>query len=385
MKSSRTRLKSLALALACALLTALSGIASAANDWNPRHILNAMKNPYRNNSASVAVIAHRGLVGPGCPENSSCSIMATYNNNIEAIELDVKQSADGTLWLFHDQNAGRVLYHSPNFNIFQAPTYPYGWNPDIRSLSNNELANAFLRDKNFAKTGYHPVALARALAIVARDVDHMVVVLDLKTLDAVSRAADLARAFYMENQVVLKFSASLLAKNPNAITRFTKGVAFAPTIYAGDMDTLADGGYVGLCGSISANTPYCRVNAWISQARGQTGFAWLEIGNKQPRRSDPTAELLAEQQSMHRAIGAFSPVPEYRLSSHDGYHFVRSNGTCCASLNDYLSRTKYFGNEAGDDRSNFRAQAVAGFTSIITDDPLSITRSGVHRDTSRYN
>ena len=29
------------------------------------------------------------------------------------------------------------------------------------------------------------------------------------------------------------------------ITRYTKGVAFAPTVYAGDMDRLADGGYTG--------------------------------------------------------------------------------------------------------------------------------------------
>lgn len=385
MKLPKKPTKVLALALACASLAALSGMASAANNWNPQHILNAMKSPYQGNRADVTVIAHRGVVGNGCPENSTCSILNTYNNNIEAIELDIKQDANGLLWLFHDQNAGRVVDHDPGFNIFQNATNPSGWNPDIRTLTGHELVNSFLRDKNFAKTNYRPTSLASALNTVVTNANHMVVVLDLKTLDAVSRAADQVRAFRMQNQVVLKFSASLLPKTPSDITRFTKGVPFAPTVYAGDMDNLADGGYVGLCGSISPNTPFCRVSAWISEVRGQSGFAWLEIGNKQPRRSDPTAELLAANQAQKRAIGAFSPVPEYRLSSHDGQHYVRSNGTCCASLDNYLTRTKYFGNETADDRPDFRGQVTAGFTSIITDDPLSVIRANVPRDTTRYN
>ncbi|MBO9790167.1 glycerophosphodiester phosphodiesterase family protein [Xanthomonas phaseoli] len=384
MKRSTRPWKKTICTLACLAIAALSGAASAANNWNPQHILGALKRPHQISGVSIAVIAHRGVVSAGCPENSSCSILATYNNNVEAIELDVKQSADGTPWLFHDQNVGRLLEHSPNFNIFQAANNPTGWNPDVRTLSNAELNAALLRDRNFAKTGYHPVTLTRALTTIRDSANHMVIVLDLKTLDAVSRAADLARAYGMENQVVLKFSASLLARNPDSITNYTKGVAFAPTIYAGDMDNLADGGYVGLCGTISSDTPFCRVNAWISQVRGKQNFAWLEIGNKQPRRGDPTAELLADNQAKKEAIGAFSPVSEYRVSSHDGYHFVRSNGTCCAALSDYLTRTKHFGDETADERPNYLLQVVAGFTSIITDDPLGVIRSSIKRDTTRY-
>lgn len=385
MKLPKKPAKVLALALACASLATLSGMASAASNWNPQHILNVMKAPYQGSRADVVVISHRGLVGDGCAENSTCSILSTYNNNIEAIELDVKQASDGILWLFHDQNAGRVVYHEPGFYIFQPATNPKGWNPDISTLTSHDLVNSFLRDKNFAKTNDNPTSLAKALNTVVTYANHMVVVLDLKNLDAVSRAADQVHAFRMENQVVLKFSASLLPKTPSEITRFTKGVPFAPTIYAGDMDRLADGGYVGECGSGRGDTPACRVNAWINEARRQSGFAWLEIGNKQPRRGDPTAELLAENQAQKRAIGAFSPVPEYRLSSHDGQHYVRSNGTCCASLDDYLTRTKYFGNETADDRPDFRGQVTAGFTSIITDDPLGVIRANVPRNTARYN
>ncbi len=56
------------------------------------------------------------------------------------------------LWLFHDQNAGRVIDHNPGFNIFQPATNPSGWNPDISTLSSHDLINMYLRDKNFAKT-----------------------------------------------------------------------------------------------------------------------------------------------------------------------------------------------------------------------------------------
>ncbi|WP_230597121.1 glycerophosphodiester phosphodiesterase family protein [Xanthomonas albilineans] len=383
MKLQRKFLKTLSLALVCA---ALSGVASAANNWNPQHILNTMKDPYIGNTVNVAVISHRGMIGRGCPENSVCSIINTYRHDVEAIELDIKQAADGQLWLFHDQNAGRVIDHNPNFNIFQPPTNPAGWDPDIRTMTTADLDNSFLRDRFFVRTRYRPATLAVALNTVYSNANHMVVVLDLKTLDAVSRAADIVLNYRMENQVVLKFSASLLAKNPDDIKLYTKGVPFAPTIYAPDMDKLADN-YNGLCGGLGTpDTPLCRVEAWITEARNSNvGFAWLEIGNKQPRRGDPTAEMLADQQSLKRALGAFSPVPEYRFRNHDGRHYVRSNGTCCASLNDYLSTTKYFGNEIADDRPNFRAQAAAGFTSIITDDPLSVINSDVHRYPSLYD
>ena len=68
--------------------------------------------------------------------------------------------------MFHDQNAGRVIAHSPGFNIFQPANNPAGWNPDIRTMTSHELVNSFLRDKNFAMTNYRPVPLANALDAV---------------------------------------------------------------------------------------------------------------------------------------------------------------------------------------------------------------------------
>lgn len=51
--------------------------------------------------------AHRGLHGDGAPENS----LEAFRRAVEAgfgIELDVRQSADGTLYVFHDDSLSRM-------------------------------------------------------------------------------------------------------------------------------------------------------------------------------------------------------------------------------------------------------------------------------------
>ncbi|WP_369976676.1 glycerophosphodiester phosphodiesterase family protein [Xanthomonas bundabergensis] len=393
MKAFASSWKTNALAAACAVLATLSGAASAANNWNPQHILSAFKNPYHtitspSNTTIVGTIAHRGVVSSGCPENSSCSILATYNANVEAIELDVKQSDTGQPWLFHDQNVGRLIDHSPAFNIFQDATNPAGWNPDVRSLDDQALTSTyFLRDKNFNRTGYHPVSLSRALDLIKSSANHMVVVLDIKTLDAVSRAADMAKARGMQNQVVLKFSASLLPNNPGSIVNYTKGVAFVPTIYAGDMDKIVDSGYVGSCSKLLGSY-LCRVESWITDATKVSNYAWVEIGNKAAQPGDPTYQLVSTLKGQKAAMGAFTPVKEYRLNASDGAHYVRSNGTCCAKLSDYLTKTKHFGNETVDLRERIDPQLSNGFTTIISDDAAAVnteTSSFGLRHTAFYN
>ncbi len=52
-------------------------------------------------------IAHRGLHGPDIPENSLPAFEAAIAAGL-AIELDVQQTADGTLMVFHDDTATRM-------------------------------------------------------------------------------------------------------------------------------------------------------------------------------------------------------------------------------------------------------------------------------------
>lgn len=52
-------------------------------------------------------IAHRGLHGPGCPENSMAAFEAAASRGI-AIELDVQLSGDGVAMVFHDATLDRL-------------------------------------------------------------------------------------------------------------------------------------------------------------------------------------------------------------------------------------------------------------------------------------
>lgn len=51
--------------------------------------------------------AHRGLFGGEIPENSLAAFSAAIDKGF-AIELDVRQSADGTLYVFHDDDVQRM-------------------------------------------------------------------------------------------------------------------------------------------------------------------------------------------------------------------------------------------------------------------------------------
>jgi hypothetical protein len=365
-------------------LGGIAGAASAANTYNPVHILWVLKYPYSAlATGNVVTIAHRGLVGPGCPENSACSIQKAYDNNVEAIELDVKESSNGTPWLFHDQNAGRMLYNrGSDFDIYTGK----GWNPDLRTMSDMDIQNTGLKDHDFKVTDYRPLTVESALDIVKNFTDHLVIVFDIKTATAVSRIADLVNQHGMRDQVVLKFSASLFAHNPADIIKYTKGVHFAPTVYTGDMDNIIKSGYGADC---TGAHPYrCRIEQWADAAHRVQNYAWLEVGNKEATPSDPTTFLLNYLKGQKRAIGAFSPVAEYRTNAGDGAYYIRSNGECCARLSDYLSTSVYFGRETNDDRWQVGNQLNVGFTSVISDNPWAVNNAATHvgrRNTQLYH
>src|SRR5215471_2225120 len=53
------------------------------------------------------VIGHRGAAAL-CPENTLPSFLAAYNAGACMIELDVQQSTDGELIVFHDETLDRL-------------------------------------------------------------------------------------------------------------------------------------------------------------------------------------------------------------------------------------------------------------------------------------
>jgi glycerophosphoryl diester phosphodiesterase len=375
----------LAFSLTIAIVATLLQVAGAHADghWNPSSILKILKQ-----GSGQVIIAHRGLYEEkGCPENSLCSIEQAYVSDIEGIELDVRQSKEGTPWLFHEQNVGRLIAHDPSFNPFQDS--PVGWDPDLRSLTDEELRSSFLRDKSGATTSYRPLSLEGALATInSRGWDHMVVVLDIKTSDAVSRAADLAIRYGLKNAVVLKFSSSLLAVSSGAyfdLKDITKGLPFVPTMYASDMAKIMQEGwrYADCEGQSAAATNQCTVTSWIMDLQDRDGYAWLEVGNKLPVDSDPTYFLLESPDL--GAVGGFQPVPEFPDRTGPGHSYVRSNGTCCASLSDYLTPANdWFPGETQDGREDIHNLWDHGFSSVITDNPQGAIQATTHRNTALY-
>jgi hypothetical protein len=380
--SGRFSVLAITLTITVVVATFQAASAHAEDQWSPSSILKVLEQ-----GTGQVVIAHRGLYREGCPENSLCSIERTYLSGIEGIELDVKQSKDGTPWLFHEQNVGRLVAHDPSFNPFQDSQD--GWDPDVRSLTDEELGSYLLRDKSGATTNYHPVSLALALATISsRGWDHMIIALDIKTLDAVSRAADLATRYGLQNAVVLKFSSSLLATDSGAyfdLRDTTKGLPFVPTMYAPDMARIMREGWrYADCEGRSALEAYqCTVTSWIMDLQDRDGYAWLEVGNKLPVDSDPTNFLL--QSPDLGAVGGFQPVPEYPDRTGPGHSYVRSNGTCCASLDDYLTpANSWFPAEKQDGREDIRSMWDHGFSSVITDAPRQAIQATTRRNTDLY-
>lgn len=99
-------------------------------------------------SEAALVSAHRGGPYPGYPENA-LETMANVLTRIPAImEIDVATSADGVLYLMHDDTLDRTTDGA-------GPANAFSWS-EIRKLS--------LEDNDGAKTGFGPTAFSDALS-----------------------------------------------------------------------------------------------------------------------------------------------------------------------------------------------------------------------------
>jgi glycerophosphoryl diester phosphodiesterase len=59
-------------------------------------------------SAAPLIAAHRGLIGPGVSENSIEAIRAAAAAGLDAVEIDLRTTADGVIILSHDATVDRV-------------------------------------------------------------------------------------------------------------------------------------------------------------------------------------------------------------------------------------------------------------------------------------
>ncbi len=367
-----TVLRRIAFGAAIIALSPVTASSALANTrYFPAWVLYALSHPH---PRLKIITSHRGQYGPQCPENSICAIRAAADADIESVEIDVKESKDGTLWPFHDMTVGRTTNYSHNgryYNPFISGVDNSLANPAVERLTDQQLHQLKLRDLDGHLTGWHATDLRTMLDVINKNVQNMTVILDIKTPTAVGTAARLVRELGMGSSVVLKFGIGLFT--PDQLRPITQGVRFAPTLYAGDMDRIRISHPNGGADAAVAN--------YVKEYKKLDGWTYLELGAKEFHGSGNTVGLSGSMAGIAFqvrysgvALGNFAPVLEKKpnaASPRTGYY--RSDGSCCASLNDYLTKTKYYGNETRDDRPDIAAQ-VAFFNNILTDNGAEALR-----------
>ena len=123
--------------------------ATPTGSWSidPGEDLNAFFECLEREGATL-VSAHRGGPGPGLPENAIETMRATLENAPALLEIDVTSSADGVLYLMHDDTLERTTTGAGAANAL-----PYA-----------EIAKLRLEDDDGAPTPYAPPRFEDVLA-----------------------------------------------------------------------------------------------------------------------------------------------------------------------------------------------------------------------------
>ncbi len=128
----------------------------------PPPVLGAFFDCLRQNGQTV-VSAHRAGPAPGFPENALETMRRTLDRNPDALlEIDVQKSADGVLFLLHDERLERTTTGTG----------------EADSLSFRALGRLRLEDNDGAATRFRVPSLAAALALAKRR--NAIVQLDVK-------------------------------------------------------------------------------------------------------------------------------------------------------------------------------------------------------------
>lgn len=138
---------------------------------NFARILADMKRPANN---KTIVVAHRGLWNSSIPENSLVAISEAVGTQIEAVELDIKLSKDGTPIAMHDYDLRRttnVQAKFPNEHDYQ-----------VGSFNNSQIQSLNLRQSSYSNsiTNAHPPTLFQVLDYIKQNRMNLLLSLDIK-------------------------------------------------------------------------------------------------------------------------------------------------------------------------------------------------------------
>lgn len=133
----------------------------------------------------MLILAHRGLPGPGRPENTLAAVAAAFDAGADGVEVDLRLTVDDVLALSHDPDLQRLTGHGPP--IAQAP-----WAGLYAQAEDAGLRLARMEELIVLAQG-RPVVLELKAPPPAQDADTrtaQAVVAGLRTLRAAGRAQD---------------------------------------------------------------------------------------------------------------------------------------------------------------------------------------------------
>ncbi len=170
------------------------------------------KNMLKHEEGRVLVVAHRGVSGANIPCNSLTAFQIGLSQGADIIELDVAESADGGLFVFHPG------MEKPHLGI----------DTPLSSLSSEEIQK--LRFLNFDDhpTSYPILTLEEALTFL-KDKAFINVDKFWRDIEGISR---LIRKVGVEDQVIVKTPARDEFIEP--MQRFAKDLAYIPTVREND-------------------------------------------------------------------------------------------------------------------------------------------------------
>ncbi|KQR81363.1 glycerophosphodiester phosphodiesterase family protein [Sphingomonas sp. Leaf343] len=329
---------------------------AVAENYSPAKVIQAMK---VDNSRLRIVVEHRGHFSGGCPENSACAMAATADGGIEAAEIDIRESADGTLWPIHDTKIGRLTNYSANGHLFN-PFYHSAQNdvnnPAIEAMRDATLRTLKLRDPSGVVTSspFQPLeAMMHQVDVRNRN---LVYVFDIKTKAAIGKVAAMIKRLGLDDRSVLKFNSTLTSVSE--VSAETQGLHFVPVLGTGSLDQIADHHH------LEKSQPSERIAAYVSDWAHTGGFVYFEVRNKMfsgpssgntfdAKVEGPLSELDFYMALSRIAIGGYAPHTEHYSTADQpgtGYYFV--DGQCCQQLGGTLDRSRAFGPDLRDDREN---------------------------------
>jgi glycerophosphoryl diester phosphodiesterase len=392
---SSTMKKMMPSLLTGALLLCLSATDANAGCFNPKQVIDTMKTTV-GKSYKPIIAAHRGLWakenGNNHPENSLAALKAADKACIEAVELDVKESSDGVVFLMHDYHLGRTT----NINdVIGGSKY----NPETDSGVNPKAIDtpwATIDSLKLLSPDRNEVT-SQEVSSIAQVYDYYydqrmstVLVFDIKTKQSALKIAELlakdtrdyGNGLKAVDFTIFKLNAPIYPF-PDAFSNdlSSRSIDIQPkvmAIYTTNMlQEFADKGW-NIADSLKA---------WVARD------GVVEVNLKQT--GGLLSDLVDISHINNAALGVFNAVPDYNgpgpipggIPANKA--FYNNTGSCCYQLSDKFATFDGVSdtNDRRGDRTFLYGPNSQRFSFITTDLPLSVIsdlKSKNLRDTSLY-